>query len=379
MKLKSVVQDGVDNFLHGAIQALERRRGLNRLAIVVEGLRDSLFGGSERKVFEAPYIRDSLGMQRYMLMPIIAVMPATLASIYFFGWRAFLIIVVSYVAGGLTELIFSAVRRVEITEGFLVTGILYALSVPAHLPLWMVALGVIVGVALGKESFGGTGFNIFNPALVGRAFLLLSFPRYMIPNGEIPWYEPFWPKDVTQIFGGLTHWTPDAVTAATPLVRMKFDHVDTPLWQLLMGNHAGSMGETSAILMLFAGLFLLATRIIDWRVSLVMIATVGVGQWLLGIMFSEKFVGGPLFHMLAGGLLFAAFLNATDPVTSPMTPRGKLIFGIGLGALTVLIRALTGYAEGVTFAVLIGNMFTPLLDRFTVPKSFGGRAGPAAK
>lgn len=366
MKLK--IQDRVDSFFQGAIHALERRRGLNRLAIVVEGVRDSLFGGSDRTVKEAPYIRDSLGMQRYMLMPIIAVMPVTLASIYFFGWRAFLIIVVSYVAGGLTELIFSALRKVEISEGFLVTGILFALSVPAHLPLWMVALGVIVGVALGKEIFGGTGFNIFNPALVGRAFLLLSFPRYMIPNAEIPWYEPFWPKDLTQIFGGFAHWTPDAVTAATPLVRMKFDHVETPIWQLLVGNHAGSMGETSAILLLLGGLFLIITRVIDWRISIVMIGTVGILQGLLGIMFSERFVGGPIFHMLSGGLLFAAFLNATDPVTSPMTRRGKLIFGLSLGALTVLIRALTGYAEGVTFAVLIGNMFTPLLDRFTVPK-----------
>ena len=371
MKLK--MQDRLDTFFHETIHALERRPGLNKLAILVEGLRDSLFGGSERTVKEAPYIRDSLGMQRYMLMPIIACMPAALASIYFFGWRAFLIIVVSYVAGGIAELVFSAIRRVEITEGFLVTGILYALSVPAHLPLWIVALGVIVGVALGKEIFGGTGYNIFNPALVGRAFLLLSFPRYMIPNGEIPWYEPFWPKDLSQIFGGFAQWAPDAVTAATPLVRMKFDHVETPLWQLLFGNHAGSMGETSAILLLLGGLFLLFTRIIDWRVSVVMIATVGALQWLLGIIFPAKFVGVWYFHILSGGLLFAAFLNATDPVTSPMTPRGKIIFGISLGALTVLIRALTGYAEGVTFAVLIGNMFTPLLDRFTVPKSFGGK------
>ncbi|MFQ6034049.1 MAG: RnfABCDGE type electron transport complex subunit D [Candidatus Bipolaricaulia bacterium] len=345
-------------------KALERLEGNPRLKIIVEGTRESLFGSSYRTAREVPFLRDSLGMQRYMIMPILAVLPAALASIYFYGWRALAIIAVSYFFGALTELTFCAVRRVEISEGLLVTGILYPLTLPPTLPLWMVALGVIVGVAVGKELFGGTGYNVFNPALVGRAFLAFAFPVQMTNY----WFEPFQAG-----LGGFLHYAPaaDAITKSTPLIQMKFDHVATPWLELLWGNTAGSLGETSALLLILGGLFLILTKTIDWRVPLGYVGSLGLFSWLLWAVAPERFAG-PVFQILAGGLLLGAFFMATDPVTSPITTRGRWAFAIAVGLLTVAIRSFTGFAEGVMFAILLGNMFTPLLDRLTLPRGLKG-------
>lgn len=336
-----------------------------RLTILVGGLDGFLFGNSAAMTTAAPYIRDGIGTQRYMAMPIIAVFPATLASVYFFGWRALAIIVVSYLSGSLVELGFSYVRKEEISEGLLVTGILFPLTLPPTLPLWMVALGMIVGVGIGKEIFGGTGHNIFNPALVGRAFLAAAFPVAMTTR----WYEP-----ATPIWGGFLKYTPDAITKATPLGMMKFDQLPTPWIKLLLGNVSGSLGETSALLLILGGLFLIVTKAIDWRIPLSYIAIAGLLSTLLWRIDPSRFAD-PLFHLLAGGLMLGAFFMATDPVTSPMTIKGKWIFGIGLGVLTMLMRTFTGLVEGVMFAILIGNMFTPLINSITLPKSFAGRKG----
>ena len=352
------LSERVDRFFLGLMERLEGRR----LKIIVEGARESLFGGSYRAADEVPFLRDGLGMQRYMVMPILALLPAALASIYFYGWRALAIIATSYFFGALTELTFCTVRRVEITEGLLVTGILYPLTLPPTLPLWMVALGVVVGVAIGKELFGGTGYNVFNPALVGRAFLAFAFPVQMTNY----WYAPFQAG-----LGGFLHYAPDAITKATPLLQMKFDHVATPWLKLLWGNIAGSLGETSALLLILGGLFLILTRTIDWRVPIGYVASLGLFSWLLWSVAPDKFAG-PVFQILAGGLLLGAFFMATDPVTSPITTKGRWIFAVILGLLTVAIRSFTGFAEGVMFAILIGNMFTPLLDRLTLPRGLKG-------
>jgi len=345
-------------------RALEQMREGSRLKVIVAGTRESLFGSSYRTAQEVPFLRDSLGMQRYMVMPILALLPAALAAIYFYGWRALAIIAVSYFFGALTELTFCAVRRIEITEGLLVTGILYPLTLPPTLPLWMVALGVIIGVAVGKELFGGTGYNVFNPALVGRAFLAFAFPVQMTNY----WFEPF-----ERGFGGFLHYAPaaDALTKATPLMQMKFDHVTTSWLKLLWGNTAGSLGETSALLLILGGLFLILTRTIDWRVPLGYVGSLGLFSWLLWAIAPDKFPG-PVFQILAGGLLLGAFFMATDPVTSPITTKGRWAFAVILGLLTVAIRSFTGFAEGVMFAILIGNMFTPLLDRLTLPRGVKG-------
>jgi len=348
------VSERIDQFFRGLAERLAGRRG----RIIIEGTRESLFGSSYRTARAVPLLRDSLGMQRYMVMPIVAVLPAALASVYFYGWRALAIIAVSYLFGALTELTFCAVRRVEITEGLLVTGILYPLTLPPTLPLWMVALGIIVGVAVGKELFGGTGYNVFNPALAGRAFLAFAFPVQMTNF----WYAPF-----QRGFGGFLHYAPDALTKATPLIQMKFDHLATPWWNLLWGNTAGSLGETSAVLLILGGLFLILTRTIDWRVPLGYIGSLGLFSWLLWGVAPQRFPG-PVFQILAGGLMLGAFFMATDPVTSPLTSKGRWAFAVILGLLTVAIRSFTGFAEGVMFAILIGNMFTPLLDRLTLPR-----------
>lgn len=368
-----MLKDRIYNFfekIHHDLQA-HRRDGF---AILWEGLKDSIFGGSDKSARQAPYIRDAIGMQRYMGAPIIACIPLVLASIYFYGWRSLAIILLTYLIGGIVELTFCAIRKHEITEGLLVTCMLYALALPPTLPFWMVAVGIAFAIVI-KELFGGSGYNVFNPAISGRAFLLLAFPSAMTTR----WYVPFNP--LTDGLGGLVHWSPetaeavDAIAKATPLGAFNSPDIANPdLLTLLTGfGRADSLGATSAILVLLGGLYLLSTRVIDWRVSVVMILSAGLLSQLLSFAAPNDFPDG-LYAVLSGGLLFAAFLNATDPVTSPMTVRGRWIFGIMLGVLTVLGRGLTGYAEWVTFSLLIGNMFTPLLDRFTIPKSFSAPA-----
>lgn len=341
-------------------------QGRRRLGEVLRASWDEIvYGGSERAVKSAPYLRDGLSMQRYMAMPVLAVVPAALGGIYFFGWRTLLIIAVSYLFGGLVELAFNLAYRRPFSEGLLVTGILYALLLPPYVPLWLVALGMVVAM-LSRELFGGLGQNIFNPALVGKAFLIMVIPTIMTAH----WAVPYWGG-----WGGFAHYAPQALTPATPLLIVAGqDQTNIPLWQLLIGNAPGALGATSGLLMLLAGGLLLLTRTINWRISIVMIVTVGLLEWLLGMSLPERFgAGGWLFQILSGSFLFAAFLNATDPVTSPMTPRGKWVYAILIGILVVLLRGLAGDSEGVTFSILIANAFVPLLDRWTIPKSFGGQ------
>lgn len=342
--------------------SLTRRK---RLGTVLRASWDELvYGGSGQAVTGAPYLRDGLSLQRYMAMPVLAVVPAALGGIYFFGWRTLAVIAVSYLFGGLVELAFNLAYRRPFREGLLVTGILYALLLPPYVPLWLVALGIVVAM-LSRELFGGLGQNIFNPALVGKAFLIIVIPAIMTAH----WAVPYWGG-----WGGFAHYAPQTVTTLTPLTAAAQGQAGASLWQLFIGNVPGALGTTSGLLMLLAGGLLLFTRTIDWRSSIVVIVTVGVLEWLLGMSLPERFgAGGWLFQILSGSFLFAAFLNATDPVTSPMTPRGKWVYAILIGILVVLLRGLANDAEGVTFSILIANAFVPLLDRWTIPRSFGGQ------
>ena len=347
--------------LEGLIEELYKRtEGSERLAVLVEGLEGFLFGNSAATAQAGPWLRDELGMQRYMILPIIALLPAVLASVYFFGWRAVVIILVCYLTGGLVEIGFSYVRKEAISEGVLVTGMLFPLILPPTIPLWMAALGMAVGVVIGKEIFGGTGHNIFNPSLIGLSFLLVTFPIEMTTRWVIP-LQGRW--------GALFTYTPppEAITSATPLIAMKFDQLLTPWPDLFWGRVAGSLGETSAFLLILGGLFLIITKGIDWRIPLSFIATTGLLFAVMWAVAPERFTD-PLFHLLAGGLLIGAFFMATDPVTSPICHKGRWIFGVLIGVITVLIRTFGGYVEGVTFAILIGNMFTPLIDNLTLPR-----------
>lgn len=303
----------------------------------------------------APHVRDPLDIKRLMSMVIIAVVPSLFAAFYFFGWRLVPMIIVSYAAGGAVEVAFAMIRKEEINEGFLVTGMLFPLILPPTLPLWMVGLGVAFGVFVGKELFGGTGRNIFNPAIVGRCFLALAYPAAMSGN---------W----TTAGGGLTgrmlqyisSSSVDAVSTATPLVLAKQGEL-VSLFKMLLGNTSGSIGETSAIAIILGGVFLLLTRVANWRTVVSILASAMILAGIFHYSQPDKFAPA-LWHLCAGGLLFGAFFMATDPVTSPVTNIGKWFYGIIIGVITVLIRNFTGYVEGVMFAILLGNIAAPIID-----------------
>jgi electron transport complex protein RnfD len=229
----------------------------------------------------------------------------------------------------------------------LVTGLLFALVLPPTISLWMVALGSIFAIAIVKEAFGGLGHNIFNPALAARAFMSVSFPMEMTG-----WVRPMG-------FGA------DAITSATPLSGVSvWQQFDPSVYRaMFLGNTAGSIGETSALLILIGGAFLLARGVINWRIPAIYIGTVA--------LVALGFGGDPLFHILAGGLMLGAFFMATDYVTSPLTNRGKIIFSVALGVLTIIIRRFAGMPEGVCYSILFMNAITPLIDRYTKVRPYG--------
>lgn len=307
----------------------------------------------------APHVRDPLDIKRLMSMVIIAVVPSLLAAFYFFGWRLVPMIIVSYAAGGAVEVAFAIIRKEEINEGFLVTGMLFPLILPPTLPLWMVGVGVVFGVFVGKELFGGTGRNIFNPAIVGRCFLALAYPAAMsgnwITTGSV------WPGRMLEY---VTASNVDAISTATPLVLAKQGQL-VSLWKMLLGNTSGSMGETSAIAVILGGAFLLLTRVANWRTVVSILGSAAVLAGIFHYGQPDRFAPA-VWHLCAGGLLFGAFFMATDPVTSPVTNVGKWFYGIIIGLITVLIRNFTGYVEGVMFAILLGNIAAPIIDEVAI-------------
>jgi RnfABCDGE-type electron transport complex D subunit len=331
-------------------------------SVLAMSIRDLLYGGSDLSASSAPYLRDGVGIQRYLAVPFLAGLPALLGGIYFFGWHVLAVYGVALISGAMVELAFSWIRRRPLTEGLFVIALFYSLLLPPNLPLWAVALGATAAMLV-RDLFGGLGHYVFNPALVGKALLLILFPAIMNQ-----WAQPFW--------GRFPEWAPplEAMTPLTPLAASLQNQATPPLWQLLVGNVPGALGTTSGLLMLLAGGWLLLTRAVDWRISLVMLATVGLGQALLQMLFPSVFRGDVLIHLLAGSTLFTAFFIAPEPVTSPMTTGGKWIYAILIGLLILILRALTPDSEGVTFSVLLMNAFVPLLDKWTAPKSYGGRA-----
>lgn len=322
---------------------------------------ESILLGSNSVTKKSPHMLDNLDLKRYMTMVIIALTPCALASIYFFGWRSLLIILVSYAAGGLTEVTYEVIKKHEIHEGFLVTGLIFPLVLPPNIPLWIVAVGSIFGVIFGKEVFGGTGRNIFNPALVGRIFITIAFPIAMSAS----WGQPF-----TSGLAGLTHFGVDAMTAATPLTFLKTGAIPPQsLLDMLFGRVAGSMGETFRIGIIAGGLFLMHTKVSSWRITVSYLGAVAIFA-AIGNIFLPDIIAPPLLQLLSGGLLFGAFFMATDPVSSPFTKPGKFIYGIMLGLLTILIRSFSGYVEGVMFSIIIMNAFGPLIDTMVINRKF---------
>jgi len=325
-------------------EKLYKIKSLMRFKTIISTLEGIIFGTSEITA-GAPHFVDNMDIKRYMSIAIIALIPSAAAAVYFFRLHAVELIIVSYISGGIAEVLFALIRKRDIEEGFLVTGLIFPLILPPSTPLWVASAGIIFGVIFGKELFGGTGRNIFNPALVGRLFVTISFPQIMTSSWQLPFV--------------------DTVTAATPLGLFKTAHVLTPYIKLLLGTSAGSMGETFRIGVIIGGLFLMFTRVSNWRIPFSYIGAVLLLSWLGNFFLPEK-IAPPLFQLLSGGLLFGAMFMATDPVTSPYTLTGKLIFGFFAGIVTVLIRAFSGYSEGVMFSIVMMNGFTPLIDSFVI-------------
>lgn len=296
-----------------------------------------------------PHLRGKLSVSKIMYYVVLTLLLPTGAAVYFFGYRALLVIAVSVVAAVLTEYGVKKLRkRAFVMDGSaVVAGLLLALILPPTIPLWMAAIGSVFAIAIVKEAFGGLGYNIFNPALGGRAFMTASFSAEMTT-----WVLPM-------------GFAADAVTSATPLSeRFIWEADKLSLYkELFLGNTSGSIGETSVLLILIGGLLLIALRIIDWRIPVAYIGTVAI----LTIILGED----AIFHVLTGGLMLGAFFMATDYVTSPITHKGRIIFSVGAGILTVVIRLFGGLPEGVAFSILFMNALTPLIDKYIKVRPYG--------
>jgi len=321
----------------------------------------------------SPLLKQRMTTGKAMRDVLVALLPASLAGIWFFGLGALLVLTASIAGAVVTEWVFAPVkeRQERIRDGSgLVTGLLLGLSLPPGLPLWMAFLGGGVSMGLGKLIWGGLGYNLFNPALVGRAFLLAAFPVAMTTWSSQTRAVDFFAVPASNLALPFMQASWDAVSSATPLGLMKFQSESTPLWDLMIGKTSGCVGETSGLLLLLGGLYLLLRRDLDWRVPAAILISVAAFSGALSLIDADKYPG-PLFSMFSGGLLLGAIYMATDPVTSPITPKGAWIFGVGVGLLVILIRVFGGFPEGVMYAILLMNAATPLIDRYTQPRVFG--------
>ncbi|MBL7191264.1 RnfABCDGE type electron transport complex subunit D [bacterium] len=344
----------------------------------------------------SPHLRDDTNIPKIMHSVNIALLPALIGAVYIFGFRALGLTILAVIAAMVTEGLLQKMmkRDISVLDGSaIITGILLAFNLPPGVPWWMPVIGAVFAIGVGKMPFGGLGYNPLNPALLGRAFLLASWPVHMTND----WLKPFWWKEsgynffswsVTQ--GGKLV---DSISTATPLnivknakdviahqelytadklnsASLSIDRMFDSTQELLTGTVGGCIGETSVLLLLIGAVFLMYKRYIDWRIPFTYIATVAVIGWLFGGK-SGLFTGDILFQVFSGGLILGAFFMATDMVTTPLTKKGHVIFGIGCGILTGVIRLWGGYPEGVSYSILLMNLTTPLIDKYTMPKVFG--------
>jgi len=323
----------------------------------------------------APFLRPTITTPRIMGDVLIATVPSFVAAVWFYGVSALLLVLVSTLACAGTEWLLGPRPRGASLKDLtaVLSGVLLGLILPPSLPLWMAALGGFVAIALGKLAWGGLGNNLFNPSLVGRAFLQAAFPiaitTWVPAGGPLALYKGSLALPFLQA-------PADAVTAATPLGLMKFQSQATSLTALFWGSVTGSIGETSAIAILLGAIYLVLRRACDWRVPVATLASAALLAEVFHQINGQRYPGAA-FTVLSGGLLFGAVFMATDPVTSPLSPRGAALFGIGVGVLVVLIRFWGGLPEGVMYAILIMNAVSPLIDRALQPRAFGyGRRAP---
>ncbi len=311
----------------------------------------------------SPHFKDKDSVPKIMYAVIISLIPAALASLYFFRFKALALLLSCIAACLATEALFLWLRKkplYSLRDGSaVITGMLLAMTLPPSLPLESAVIGAVVAIAIGKQVFGGLGHNIFNPALVGRAFLQTAFPVAMTT-----WIPPVTLKINTATF-------------ATPLGNLKFQDaaaqgILAPLKDLFWGNVGGCLGETSAFALILGGLYLLSRRVIDWRIPLGILLSLTAFTGVFWLANPEKYAS-PLFHILAGGLLIGAFFMATDMVSSPITPLGTWIYALAIGGIVGLIRLSGGFPEGMMYSILFINAFVPLLNRYTRPRILGER------
>ena len=327
-------------------------------------------------VAASPHIRGPASTPVIMWNVVGSLVPLVVAATWFFGPSALLVISATVAGAVLTEHFLG--KGTTITDGSAaITGILLGLTLPAGIPMWMAALGGFFAIAVGKLVFGGLGYNVFNPALLGRAFLQAAFPialttwpatgqRWWALRGDnfaLPFLHPR---------------TADAITAATPLGLMKFEGKPTGLMSLMLGTTGGSLGETAGLLILLCGAYLAIRGFLNWRLPVAMLLTVSVFSFLLNVANPTRYPS-PLVALFSGGLMLGAVFMTTDPVTAPITNKGRWIFGIGAGALVVIIRMWGGLPEGVMYSILLMNTLTPFINQGTQPRVFGTRAKLAIK
>lgn len=318
----------------------------------------------------SPHINSGRTVKGIMWTVVLSLVPALIAGFVYFGWPMLALVLTSVISCVAVEYLCQKFykRKVRICDGSaVITGLLLAMVCPPNVPLYIIPLAAVVAIFVVKELVGGLGFNVFNPALVARAFLVACFPVAMTTAYIDPmsWFDA----------GAAA----DAVTAATPLTLLKhggmsaviehYGSTGESLVNFMLGMRPGAAGETPALLILLGGIILLLTRIITWHIPVSMLATVAIVAWICGGE-AGWFTGDPVFHLLNGGLMLGAFYMATDYVTSPTTTKGKIFFGIGVGLLTMLIRLKGGYPEGVAYAILLMNPLTPCFERWFAPKRF---------
>lgn len=313
-------------------------------------------------VSSTPHLRADESVKKIMLDVIIALTPAAIGSIYFFGLNALKLILISVASALFFEAVTQKMFRKEVTINdfsAIITGLLLAFNLPANAPWWIPVFGAGFAIIIVKQFFGGLGSNFMNPALAARAVLVASWPGIMS----------------SYVLPGV-----DAVTGATPLAIMKYGATDAstsatiteaaaelpPLIDMFLGNIGGSIGETSALLLLIGGVYLILRKVIDWKIPVVYIGTTAIMLLLLGVETDQL-----MYHLLAGGLILGAFFMLTDYSSTPVTPIGRIIVGIGAGILTAIIRVNGGFPEGVSYSILLMNVATPLIEKFTGPRIFG--------
>jgi len=334
---------------------------------------NSRYLSTEFEIRTSPHFTRGMSVEVIMRNVIYALIPIILVSVYYFGLSAALLITTTSLSCLLSEKVVCIIAKKDNTlsdYSAFITGILLGLTLPPGFPLWMAALGSIIAILIGKSVFGGLGFNIFNPALVGRAFLQAAFP-VAITTWNVPLiHDRFTTLISTTITFPFLKPVPDSISGATPLALMKFEQTISEVQDLFLGMTSGSTGETCAILVILGGIYLALRKMLDPRIPVAIFSSTFILSSIFYLVDSTKYPS-PLFMIFSGGLALGAVFMATDMVTSPVTPKGTWLYGILIGCLIVIIRLFGGLPEGVMYAILLGNALTPIINQLLTTKVYG--------